>query len=84
MDINESALSSMIQGIIKAISLKIKYAKFNKGVTGIVTEKNDSNNYIVIINNKCYKAKSRLDLQVGNVVKIICWNNDMSELYIIY
>lgn len=84
MDINESALSSMIQGIIKVVSLKIKYAKFNKGITGMVTEKINSNNYIVSINNKCYKAKSRFDLQIGNIVKIICWNNDMNELYIIY
>lgn len=82
--INDEALDKLVKGIIKIITKETKSAKFNKGVTGRITEIIDSNNYVVTINNKTYKAKSRFQFNINDVVKIISWNNDMNELYIIY
>lgn len=82
--IDNEALDSLVKGIVKIATKAIKEAKFNKGLTGRVFDIVDDNNYIVIINNKQFKAKSRFKLEINDVVKIISWNNDMNELYIIY
>lgn len=82
--IDNEALDSLVKGIIKIAYKAIREAKFNKGLTGRVSNIIDDNNYIVIINNKEFKAKSRFKLEINDVVKIISWNNDMNELYIIY
>ena len=81
---NQEAIETLVKGIVKIASKAIKEAKFNKGLTGRVSNIIDDNNYIVIINNKEFKAKSRFKLEINDVVKIISWNNDMNELYIIY
>lgn len=81
---DDEAIDRLVHGIIKISSKAIKDAKFNKGVTGRVFEIIDDNNYIVIINNRQYKVKSRFKLNINETVKIICWNNDMNELYVIY
>lgn len=82
--INDEAIDKLIKGIIKVASKKINEAKFNKGLTGRVIKIINNNNYIVIINGKEFKAKSKFKLNVNDVVKIISWNNDMNELYVIY
>lgn len=82
--IDNEALDSLVKGIVKIAMKAIREAKFNKGLTGRVFDIVDDNNYIVIINNKQFKAKSRFKLEINDVVKIISWNNDMNELYIIY
>lgn len=82
--IDDEAIDRLVKGIIKIASKAIRDAKFNKGLTGRVFEVVDDNNYIIIINNKPYKVKSRFKLEVNDIVKIICWNNDMNELYVIY
>lgn len=82
--IDNEALDSLVKGIVKIAMKAIREAKFNKGLTGRVFDIIDDNNYIVIINNKQFKAKSRFKLEINDVVKIISWNNDMNELYIIY
>ena len=81
---NNEAINTLVKGIVKIAMKVIKEAKFNKGLTGRVSNIIDDNNYIVIINNKEFKAKSRFKLEINDVVKIISWNNDMNELYIIY
>ena len=81
---NEKALNNLIKGIIKVIKKSVNSAKFNKGYTGRIIAIVDENTYIVSINNKTFKAKSKLELHVNDIVKIICWNNDMNELYIIF
>lgn len=81
---NQEAIETLVKGIVKIASKAIKEAKFNKGLTGRVSNVIDDNNYIVIINNKEFKAKSRFKLEINDVVKIISWNNDMNELYIIF
>lgn len=83
-NINNEAIDRLVHGIIKISNKAIEDAKFNKGVTGRVFEIIDDNNYIVIINNRQYKVKSRFKLKINETVKIICWNNDMNELYVIY
>ena len=82
--IDNEALDSLVKGIVKIAMKAIREAKFNKGLTGRVFDIVDDNNYIVIINNKQFKAKSRFKLEINDVVKIISWDNDMNELYIIY
>ena len=82
--INDEALNSLIKGIVKVISESMQSAKFNKGYTGRIFEVLDNNNYIVLINDKLFRAKSKFKLELNEVVKIISWNNDMNELYIIY
>lgn len=82
--INDEAIISLVKGIIKIASKMIDDANFNKGFTGRVFEIIDDNNYIVIINNKKFKVKSKHKLNINDVVKIVCLNNDMSELYAIY
>lgn len=82
--IDNEALDSLVKGIVKIAYKAIKEAKFNRGLTGRVFEIIDDNNYIVIINNKKYKVKSRFTLEINEVVKIVCWNNDLNELYVIY
>ena len=82
--IEDDAIDRLVRGIIKIASKAIKEARFNKGLTGRVMEPIDDNNYIILINNKAYKAKSRFKLEKDDVVKIISWNNDMNELYVIY
>ena len=82
--IDNEALDSLVKGIVKIAMKAIREANFNKGLTGRVFDIVDDNNYIVIINNKQFKAKSRFKLEINDVVKIISWNNDMNELYIIY
>ena len=82
--IDNEALDSLVKGIVKIAMKAIREAKFNKGLTGRVFDVVDDNNYIVVINNKQFKAKSRFKLEINDVVKIISWNNDMNELYIIY
>lgn len=81
---NQEAIETLVKGIVKIASKAIKEAQFNKSYTGRVSNIIDDNNYIVIINNKEFKAKSRFKLEINDVVKIISWNNDMNELYIIY
>lgn len=83
-NIYEKALSSLIKGVVNTVTLEIKRAKFNRGITGRITGIIDSNTYTVTINDKEYTAKSRFNYQINNVVKIICWNNNMNELYVIY
>ena len=82
--VNDKALDNLIKGIIKIARRAIREAKFNKGYTGRVMAVVDEDNYIVSINGKPFKAKSKLNLNVNDIVKIICWNNDMNELYIIF
>ena len=81
---NQEAIKTLVKGIVKIASKAIKEAQFNKSYTGRVFEIIDDNNYIVIINNKKYKVKSRFTLEINEVVKIVCWNNDLNELYVIY
>lgn len=82
--IDDDAIDRLVHGIIKIANKAIKDAKFNKGITGKVFEIIDDNNYIVIINNRQFKVKSRFKLEINETVKIICLNNDMNELYVIY
>lgn len=82
--VNDKALDNLIKGIIKIARRSIKEAKFNKGYTGRVMAIVDEYTYIVSINNKPYKAKSKINLNINDIVKIISWNNDMNELYIIF
>ena len=82
--IDNEALDALVKGIVKIASKAIKEAQFNKTYTGRVFEVVDDNNYIVIINNKKHKVKSRFQLNINDVVKIISCNNDMNELYVIY
>lgn len=82
--INDEALNSLIKGVVKVISESMQNAKFNKGYTGRIFEVLDDTHYIVLINDKLFKAKSRFKSEVNDVVKLISWNNDMNELYIIY
>ena len=84
MNDNEMALSILAKGIVGTIKQSISKAKFNKGVTGRVTEKINENTYTVQIAEQTYTAYSRFSLQVDDVVKIIKWNNNFSELYVIY
>lgn len=82
--IDNEALDSLVKGIVKIASKAIKEAHFNKAYTGRVFEIVDDNNYIVVINNKKHKVKSRFKLEINDVVKIVSCNNDMNELYVIY
>ena len=82
--INNEAIQVLIKGIIKAINKAIKDAKFNKGYTARVMAVIDDYNYVVTINNKPFKAKSKFKLNINDIVKVISWNNDMKELYIIF
>lgn len=82
--INNEAIQVLIKGIIKAINKAIKDAKFNKGYTARVMAVIDDYNYVVTINNKPFKAKSKFKLNINDIVKVISWNNDMNELYIIF
>lgn len=82
--INNEAVQVLIKGIIKAINKAIKDAKFNKGYTARVMAVIDDYNYVVTINNKPFKAKSKFKLNINDIVKVISWNNDMNELYIIF
>ena len=84
MNDNEMALSILAKGIVGTIKQSINKAKFNKGVTGRVIEKINENTYTVQISGQIYTAHSRFSLQVDDVVKIIKWNNNFSELYVIY
>lgn len=82
--IEDEAMDKLIKGILETAYKTIDNANFNKGFTGRVFEIIDDRTYIVIVNNKQYIAKSRFKLEIGEVVKIVSWNNDMSELYVIY
>lgn len=82
--VNDDALDRLVKGVIKIVSKTIRDAKFNKGITGRVVEIIDDNNYIAIVNNKQLKVKSRFKLEINDIIKIICLNNDMNELYVIY
>lgn len=82
--INNEAIQVLIKGIIKAINKAIKDAKFNKGYTARIMAVIDDYNYVVTINNKPFKAKSKFKLNINDIVKVISWNNDMNELYIIF
>lgn len=82
--INDEAIDNLVKGIINITNKTINDATFNKGYTGRITSIIDDNNYVVSINNKLFKAKSRFKLNVNEIVKIISWNNDMNELYIVY
>ena len=84
MNDNEMALSILAKGVVSTIKQSINKAKFNKGVTGRVIEKINENTYTVQISGQTYTAHSRFSLQIHDVVKIIKWNNNFSELYIIY
>lgn len=84
MNDNEMALSILAKGVVSTIKQSINKAKFNKGVTGRVIEKINENTYTVQISGQTYTAHSRFSLQINDVVKIIKWNNNFSELYIIY
>ena len=84
MNDNEMALNVLTRGIVSTIKQSIKNAKFNKGVTGRVTEIINEYTYTVQIADQTYTAYSRFSLQVGDVVKIIKWNNNFNELYVIY
>lgn len=81
---NQEAIDTLVKGIVKIASKAIKEAQFNKSYTGRVFEIIDNNNYVVIINNKKHKVKSRFQLNINDVVKIVSCNNDMNELYVIY
>ena len=78
------ALNILAKGIISSIKQSINKARFNKGITGRVIEKINENTYTVQISGQTYTAHSRFSLQINDVVKIIKWNNNFSELYIIY
>lgn len=80
----DKALDNLIKGIIKIARRSIREAKFNKGYTGRVMAVVDTDTYVVSINNKPFKAKSKLNLDINDIVKVISWNNDMNELYIIF
>lgn len=82
--VENQALNNLIKGIVKAINKSIKEAKFNKGYTARVMAVIDDYNYVVSINNKPFKAKSKFKLNINDIVKVISWNNDMNELYIIF
>lgn len=84
MNDNEMALSILVKGIVSSMKQTINQAKFNKGITGRVIGKIDENHYIVQVAGQTYTALSRFSYQVDDVVKIIKWNNNFSELYIIY
>lgn len=84
MNDNEMALNILAKGIISSIKQSINKARFNKGITGRVIEKINENTYTVQISGQTYTAHSRFSLQINDVVKIIKWNNNFSELYIIY
>lgn len=84
MNDNEMALNILVKGVVATIKQSINKAKFNKGVTGRVIEKINENTYTVQIAEQTYTAHSRFSLQVDDVVKIIKWNNNFSELYVIY
>lgn len=84
MSIENEALKVLAKGVVSTIKQSISKAKFNKGVTGRVIEKINENTYMVQISGQTYTAYSRFSLQVNDVVKIIKWNNNFSELYVIY
>ena len=84
MNDNEIALNVLTRGIVSTIKQSINHAKFNKGVTGRVIERINEYTYTVQIAGQTYTAYSRFSLQVDDVVKIIKWNNNFSELYVIY
>ena len=84
MNDDEMALNILAKGIISSIKQSINKARFNKGITGRVIEKINENTYTVQISGQTYTAHSRFSLQINDVVKIIKWNNNFSELYIIY
>lgn len=84
MNDNEIALNVLTRGIVSTIKQSLNNAKFNKGVTGRVIEKINEYTYTVQIAGQTYTAYSRFILQVDDVVKIIKWNNNFSELYVIY
>ena len=81
---DEIALNILAKGIVSTIKQCINKAKFNKGVTGRVIEKINENTYTVQIAEQTYIAHSRFSLEVDDVVKIIKWNNNFNELYVIY
>ena len=84
MNDNEMALSILVKGIVSTMKQTISQAKFNRGVTGRVIAILDENHYTVQIAGQTYTALSRFSHQIDDVVKIIMWNNNFSELYIIY
>ena len=84
MNDNEMALNVLTRGIVSTIKQSIKNAKFNKGVTGRVIERINEYTYTVQIAEQTYTAYSRFSLQVDDVVKIIKWNNNFNELYVVY
>ena len=84
MNDNEIALNVLTRGIVSTIKQSLNNAKFNKGVTGRVIEKINDYTYTVQIADQTYAAYSRFSLQVDDVVKIIKWNNNFNELYVIY
>ena len=84
MNDNEMALNVLTRGIVSTIKQSIGNAKFNKGVTGRVIERINEYTYTVQIAGQTYTAYSRFSLQVDDVVKIIKWNNNFKELYVVY
>ena len=84
MNNDEMALGILVKGIVSTMKQIVNQAKFNKGVTGRVVAIIDANHYTVQIAGQTYTALSKFSLQVDDVVKIIKWNNNFSELYIIY
>lgn len=84
MNDNEMALNVLTRGIVSTIKQSISNAKFNKGVTGRVIERINEYTYTVQIAGQTYTAYSRFSLQVDDVVKIIKWNNNFNELYVVY
>ena len=84
MNDNEMALSILVKGIVSTMKQIMNRAKFNRGITGRVIAIIDENHYVVQVAGQTYTALSRFAYQVDDVVKIIMWNNNFSELYIIY
>jgi membrane protein implicated in regulation of membrane protease activity len=84
MNDNEMALSVLVKGIVSTIKKTVNQAKFNRGVTGRVIAQIAENHYTVQIAGQTYTARSRFTYQADDVVKIIMWNNNFNELYIIY
>lgn len=83
MNVNDGALSALVDGLIKTTQYIIDHANYNKGLTGRVVANLGDNLYSVRINDQIYTAKSRFNLNENEIVKIIKWNNS-NELYIIY
>ena len=84
MNDDEVALNILVKGVVSSIKQSINKAKFNKGITGLVTEIINEYTYTVQIADQTYTAYSRFSLQVDDVVKIIKWNNNFNELYVVY